>query len=34
MVYGKGKLENIANIEYPQVAVTSVAEYIGKVGLL
>jgi hypothetical protein len=33
MVYGKGKLENIAKIQYPPLAVTSVAEYIGQVGL-
>ncbi len=33
MVSGKGKLENIANIQYPQLAVTCVAEYIGQLGL-
>jgi nucleoside-diphosphate-sugar epimerase len=33
MVSGKGKLDNIANIQYPQIALTSVAEYIGRVGL-
>ncbi len=33
MVSGKGKLDNIANIQYPQIALTFVAEYIGKLGL-
>ena len=33
MVSGKGKLDNIANSQYPQIAVSSVGEYIRQAGL-
>ncbi len=33
MVSGKGKLDNIANSQYPHIALSSVAEYIRQAGL-